>query len=78
VEAETVFFNPLALIFNDESHSINEKREIIIGHSIKGRVLLVCFTERAPSMIRIINARSATKKERQDYEESKCFRKKIQ
>jgi uncharacterized DUF497 family protein len=32
-EAMTVFADPLARIFNDEDHSIDEKREIIIGHS---------------------------------------------
>jgi uncharacterized protein len=31
-EAKTVFDNPLAVIF-DEAHSIDEQREIIIGHS---------------------------------------------
>jgi uncharacterized protein len=32
-EAKTVFDHPLAVIFNDEAHSIGEQREIIIGHS---------------------------------------------
>ncbi len=32
-DAKTVFDNPLALIFDDEAHSIDEQREIIIGHS---------------------------------------------
>jgi uncharacterized DUF497 family protein len=32
-EAKTVFNNPLALIFEDELHSAEEHREIIIGHS---------------------------------------------
>lgn len=68
-EAKTVFDNPLALIFDDEAHSINEQREIIIGHSRKNRLLLVCFTER-PGTIRIISARIATRKEREDYEEN--------
>lgn len=34
-EAKTVFNDPLALIFDDEAHSTNEQREIIIGHSPK-------------------------------------------
>lgn len=33
-EASTVFDDPLARIFDDGVHSINEEREIIIGHSI--------------------------------------------
>jgi hypothetical protein len=68
-EAETVFLDPLARIFDDEAHSVQEEREIIIGCSSNNRLLLVCFTERG-DMIRIISARKATKKERSDYEES--------
>jgi uncharacterized DUF497 family protein len=34
-EAKTVFYNPLSKLFDDEIHSIKEKREIIIGHSAK-------------------------------------------
>lgn len=52
-EASTVFRDPLAVIFDDETHSAREYREIIIGHSTRGRLLLVCFTERAEDTIRI-------------------------
>jgi uncharacterized DUF497 family protein len=69
-EASTVFANPLAAIFNDEAHSDNEMREVIIGHSAKGRLLIVVFTERAEGVVRIISARQATKRERHDYEEN--------
>lgn len=69
-EASTVFGNPLAVIFDDEGHSTEEPREIIIGHSPAGSVLLVSFTERGKGLIRIISARKATKKERRDYEEN--------
>ncbi|MFL5240792.1 MAG: BrnT family toxin [Gemmataceae bacterium] len=68
-EAATVFADPLAAIFNDEVHSVEEQREIIVGHSAKNQLLLVCFTERAEA-IRIISARRATKWERKDYEEN--------
>ena len=68
-EAATVFADPVAAIFDDEAHSGEEEREIIIGHSAENRLLLVCFTERAGA-IRIISARRATKKERRDYEEA--------
>jgi uncharacterized DUF497 family protein len=68
-EAATVFDDPLARIFDDPNHSLNERREIIIGHSIRERLLLVCFTER-PSKIRIMSARPRTRKERKDYEEN--------
>jgi len=34
-EALTVFADPLARIFDDEEHSSDEPREIIIGYSAK-------------------------------------------
>lgn len=67
-EVATVFRDPIATIFDDEDHSDEESREIIIGHSDMNRLLLVCFTERDDA-IRIISARKATRKERRDYEE---------
>jgi uncharacterized DUF497 family protein len=68
-EALTVFSDTLARIFDDEEHSIEEQREIIIGHSAKERLLVVCFTARGES-VRIFSARTATRKERSEYEEN--------
>ena len=68
-EALTVFSDPLARIFDDEDHSREEEREIIIGPSTQQRLLVVCFTAR-DTAIRLFSARRATKRERQDYEES--------
>jgi len=68
-EALTVFGDGLARIFDDPDHSGEEAREVIIGHSERQRLLVVCFTERN-STIRIISARAATKRERQHYEEN--------
>jgi len=67
-EAETVFGDPLAKIFDDDEHSFDEKREIIIGQSVQDRLLVISFTERENDTIRIISARVATPKERRDYE----------
>lgn len=67
-EAMTVFDNPLALIFDDSEHSITEEREIIIGHSLRGMLLIICFTECLTGVVRIISARQATRKEQHDYE----------
>lgn len=67
-EAATVFADPLAVIFDDEIHSVGERREILIGHSVVSRLLLVCFTERAGDVPRIYSARPATKAERIRYE----------
>jgi uncharacterized protein len=66
-EASTVFDDPLAVIFDDEEHSLHETREIIVGHSLQERLLFVCFIERDGS-IRIISARRATPREQRDYE----------
>jgi uncharacterized protein len=68
-EAMTVFKDPLALIFDDNIHSENELREIIIGMSALRKILLVCFVERQEDIVRIISARPATKQEIKDYEE---------
>src|SRR5205814_10221713 len=68
-ESTTVFNDPLANIFDDPDYSRSERREIIVGSSIKGRLLLVCFCERTEDVIRIISARSLTKTEQKKYEE---------
>ena len=53
-EASTVFDDPLARIFDDVEHSTDEVREIIIGHSVLERLLVVSFTEVALGAIQII------------------------
>ena len=68
-EAVTVFADPLARIFPDEEHSINEVREIIIGHSAQHDLVLVNFTSNE-DYVRIFSARKATRTERKDYEEN--------
>lgn len=69
-EASTVSDDPLAAIFDDEAHSTSEERELIIRHSVAQQLLLVCFTERTGQMIRLISARVATQKERQNYKDT--------
>jgi hypothetical protein len=59
----------LAVIFDDEAHSVGEKREIIIEYSRNNRLLLISFTQRS-NTIRIISARLATSREREDYEQN--------
>ena len=61
-EASTVFADPLAKLFFDEDHSAEEEREIIVGHSLLGRLVLVSFTERGRNRIRIISAESLPEK----------------
>ena len=72
-EATTVFDDSLGRVFDDELHSRDERREIIIGRSINNRLLVVCFTERPNERIRIINARLRTPKEQKAYEENVDF-----
>ncbi len=67
-EALTVFRDRLAAIFDDEWHSDDEHREIIVGHSERSRLLIVVFTEREDS-VRIISARKATRREVEAHEE---------
>ncbi len=66
-EALTVFADPLAAIHDDPDHSENEERELIVGCSASGRLLIVSFTE-LPKSVRIISARRVTRRERRDYE----------
>lgn len=68
-EAATVFSDPLALTIPDPLHSAAEDRYVELGESDSGRLLVVVFTER-DDRICIISARKATRKERNDYEES--------
>lgn len=71
-EALTVFIDPLARIHDDPGHSEAETREIIVGHSARGRLLLVSFTERHGA-VRLISARRATRHESKDHEENRQF-----
>jgi uncharacterized DUF497 family protein len=68
--AATTLQGPLARIHDDPSHSLSERRQIIVGHSSLGRLLVVSFTEHG-SNIRLISARPVTPRERRDYEEAK-------
>jgi uncharacterized DUF497 family protein len=67
-EAATIFRDPLSQTFPDPEHSEGEERYLDIGHSERGRLLIVSYTERQ-GQVRIISARLATRKERRSYEE---------
>ena len=67
-EAQTVFYDPYALVVDDEAHSGEEQRFVIVGLSAVARALTVCHCYREPDeRIRIISARKATKKEESEY-----------
>lgn len=67
-EAETVFGNSLARIFDDEEHSFDERRNGIVGLSTNNRLLIISFTERGNDRVKIISAREVTSAERRKYE----------
>jgi uncharacterized DUF497 family protein len=69
-EAQSAFRDPNASLFYDPEHSTEEDRFILIGLSSAARPLIVvhCYKE-SDSVIRIISARRATKKESIFYEE---------
>lgn len=67
-EASTVFGDPLALLMSDPDHSQNEERYLLLGVTIRRRLVVVAFAERPP-LTRLISARRATRTERREYEE---------
>ncbi|MCX6556619.1 MAG: BrnT family toxin [Candidatus Aminicenantes bacterium] len=68
-EASTAFKDILSLTIYDPLHSEDENRFVLIGNSHRDRLLVVVHTERG-ERIRIISARKAKKKERQQYEKN--------
>lgn len=67
-EAATVFLDDEALLIEDEKHSGEEDRFVLLGFSQKANLLIVCHCYRAnEEVIRIISARKATKNETKQY-----------
>jgi uncharacterized DUF497 family protein len=67
-EAKTVFFDDNAIEYPDPEHSGEENRFLLLGRSYQLQVLVVCHCFRIKrSVIRIISARKATRKERSAY-----------
>ncbi len=70
-EAKTVFYDPNARLIHDPDHSFGEDRFILLGLSLKLRILVVCHCfKESESSIRIIFARKATKHEQKYYKEN--------
>lgn len=68
LEASEVFADPYSSCVRDPDHSHSEERHLIFGASIKGKYLVVSFTERMET-IRIISARPMTRQECNTYEQ---------
>ena len=66
-EAETVFSDEHALLIDDSEHSGIEDRFVLLGLSADLHTLVVCHCYRCGSVIRIISARKATRREREQY-----------
>ncbi len=72
-EAATVLLDPLALTVFDDAHSQEEDRWFTLGTSSDGKLLAVAHTfqeqsDSVPTTARIISARPATRREREQYE----------
>ncbi len=71
-QAATVMFDPLALTVFDAAHSETEERWFTLGQTSEGRLLAVAHTyqmlDADTARIRLISARDATRRERQQYE----------
>lgn len=68
-EAQSVFDDPRSRVFHDSEHSDEEDRFLIVGMSSAARILVVVHCHReTDSLIRIISARKATKREVKFYE----------
>ncbi len=69
-EAQSVFSDSYGRLFYDPEHSEAEDRFVLLGVSSAARILVVvhCYRD-SDSLIRIISARKATKKEVRFYEE---------
>jgi uncharacterized DUF497 family protein len=68
-EAQTVFTDQYARLLADPEHSDDEDRFVLLGTSIRSRLLVICHCERSSDTIRLISARKADKQERRIYEE---------
>ena len=67
-EAEESFFDPRKKWFPDPRHSDRETRLILLGKTVRGRILFIVFTMRV-GRVRIISARDLNARERKLYEE---------
>ena len=69
-EGATIFHDLFIATRPDPIHSEEEQRSISIGFSIKGRLLVVVYTERS-DRTRVISCRKATPTERKTYAKHK-------
>ena len=67
-EARTAFADEFGRFMVDPDHSDEEDRFILMGMSLRLRILVVCHCFRHGDTVRIISARKANRLERTQYE----------
>ncbi len=65
-DVEAVFYDPQAVTIEDRDHK--EQRFVTIGIDGFGRLVVVCYSYRSETTIRLISARKAEPRERKAYE----------
>jgi len=66
-EAATAFMDPFSLTIHDPDHSDEEDRFILMGRTFRDRDVVIVHTYR-DDQIRIISARRANRREKDQYE----------
>lgn len=71
-QAATVLLDPMAITVFDIAHSVDEERWFTLGRSRQGSLLAVAHTYQVTgpntARVRLISARPATRRERDQYE----------
>lgn len=70
-EAKSVFCDEFGIVIFDDEYSSDEDRFLLLGKSLKDRILLVVHCYKENNLIRIISARKATAKEKTYYKGQK-------
>jgi len=73
MDAMSVLLDPLAMTRFDDEHSDDEERWVSVGRTGNNQLLLVVHTFSATgpntALVRLISARPATRREREQYEQ---------
>jgi hypothetical protein len=68
VDAMTAFDDPFSITTPDTAHADDEERYHLMGLTKRGQLVVIAHADEG-HQIRLINARAATRRERQSYEE---------
>ncbi len=73
MDAMSVLLDPLAMTRFDDEHTDEEERWVSLGRAANGQLLLIVHTFSATgpntALVRLISARQATRREREQYEQ---------